>query len=437
MGSGEAMKIVIAVCLLAFGISQARQEPSEVRIRFLDSQTGFAIPAETIQLNRPTRLQAGLPAGVVSVKLDNQPRIVTVTSNGYRPLSFTILPTDTILQVRLSPTTLPEEFSSEAISRLREPHMIIVIGFVSDATKGTALSGVRVSASQSNATAETNGRGFFVLHIPAPTGYSSNTAFRTDIQFYKSGYRSLIRQGARVAVETTTKYRVRLEPGSGTQTLREQHRGDNAGQQDSDSGGPTISKRAASGAPTLPSSIRVGRDCSTSTSCTTVEVSALEDYTKHVLPNEWIASWLAESLKAGSVAVRSVGVWYTVHPKASSFDVCDTTACQVYDPDNSSSSTDAATDATAKNVLVQSGTDTVAKAEYAAENNHHSPCDDGQTGDGASWPCADDSVCRGQTLDGHGRGMCQRGSQRWAQGSKDMDWILTHYYPNFDKVTGN
>jgi peptidoglycan hydrolase-like amidase len=118
--------------------------------------------------------------------------------------------------------------------------------------------------------------------------------------------------------------------------------------------------------------------------------------------------------------------------------VCDTTACQVYDPDSSQGSTDAATDATAKNVLVQRGTDTVAKAEYAAENNHHVPCNDGQTGDGSSWPCADDKVCLGQAVNGHGRGMCQNGSQRWAsQSSKDMDWILTHYYPNFDKVVGN
>ena len=431
------MKIVITVFLLAFSTLQMHEEVSEVRIRFLDDQTGFAIPAETIQLNRPTRLQGELPAGVVSVKLDKQPTVVKVTANGYKPLSFALLPADTAIQVRLTPTVPPEEFSSGAISQLRKPNVIIIIGFVSDATRGTALPGVRVSASELNANAETNGRGFFVLRAPAPKRYSSNTAFRTDIEFYKTGYRSLVRQGARVAVETTTKYRVRLEPGTGTQSFHEQVRGDNADQQDSDSSAPTVSKKAGSGAPTLPSSIRIGRNCSTSTSCTTVEVSALEDYTKHVLPNEWIASWLAESLKAGSVAVRSVGVWYTLHPKASSYDVCDSTACQVYDPDKSSSSTDAATDATPKNVLVQSGTDNVAKAEYAAENNHHSPCDDGQTGDGASWPCADDSVCKGQTLDGHGRGMCQRGTQRWAQGSKDMDWILTHYYPGFNKVTGN
>jgi len=81
-------------------------------------------------------------------------------------------------------------------------------------------------------------------------------------------------------------------------------------------------------------------------------------------------------------------------------------------------STDTAVDATAKNVLVQSGTDSIAKAEYAEENNQHSPCDDGQTGDGSTWPCADDSVCRGQPLDGHGRGMCREGASGGHRGRK-------------------
>jgi len=42
-----------------------------------------------------------------------------------------------------------------------------------------------------------------------------------------------------------------------------------------------------------------------------------------------------------------------------------------------------------------------------------------------------DSVCAGQAFNGHGRGMCQWGTQRWATNqAKDWQWITNHYYNN-------
>jgi hypothetical protein len=57
-------------------------------------------------------------------------------------------------------------------------------------------------------------------------------------------------------------------------------------------------------------------------------------------------------------------------------------------------------------------------AEYSAENGN-------PTATGIS-----DSVCAGYTRQGHGRGTCQWGSQRWAsQAGRSHTWILEHYYP--------
>jgi hypothetical protein len=83
----------------------------------------------------------------------------------------------------------------------------------------------------------------------------------------------------------------------------------------------------------------------------------------------------------------------------------------------SETATDDAVDTTTKKVIVTKGTSVVAKAEFATENNKVA-CDDGKAGTGTTeWPCIDDAVCKGQTPKGHGRGMCQRGSQRWAKGT--------------------
>jgi SpoIID/LytB domain protein len=61
-----------------------------------------------------------------------------------------------------------------------------------------------------------------------------------------------------------------------------------------------------------------------------VNVVTLDDYTRGVTPREMPASWEASAVHAQAVAARTYG-WYAVqHPKDPDYDICDTTACQVY-----------------------------------------------------------------------------------------------------------
>ncbi len=78
-----------------------------------------------------------------------------------------------------------------------------------------------------------------------------------------------------------------------------------------------------------------------------VDVVDFKEYVKHVLPNEWIASWPADSLRAGAIAAKSYG-WYWVNQggKWNDADVFDSTCDQVYNPAVSYESTNAAVDAT-------------------------------------------------------------------------------------------
>jgi hypothetical protein len=77
-------------------------------------------------------------------------------------------------------------------------------------------------------------------------------------------------------------------------------------------------------------------------------------------------------------------------------------------------------------LLLKSGA--IFRAEYSAENNN-AGCGDGYSGTGTSggWPCISDARCKGYAKNGHGRGMCQWGSSRWAS-DKTYTWILNHYY---------
>jgi carboxypeptidase family protein/stage II sporulation SpoD-like protein len=80
-----------------------------------------------------------------------------------------------------------------------------------------------------------------------------------------------------------------------------------------------------------------------------VDAVNFRDYVKNVLPHEWIASWPAESLRAGAMAVKMYG-WYIVNiSKWSGIlpgnpDIVDNTCDQVYVPSTNDYRTDAAVD---------------------------------------------------------------------------------------------
>ncbi|MBW2732780.1 MAG: hypothetical protein JRH20_10345 [Deltaproteobacteria bacterium] len=174
----------------------------------------------------------------------------------------------------------------------------------------------------------------------------------------------------------------------------------------------------------LPATIRVWRrsQCSTGSCSCPVDEMPLEEYVKGVVPHEWIASWEMPSLQAGAIAVRTYAAsWVTKGGKYDCADVCDTTYTQVYKDERNDRGNEAV-DATRDMVLIESGQ--LVFAEYSAEN-----------GDPTAFGVVD-PLCAGKTVQGHGRGMCQWGSQRWALENKDFQWIATHYYPGSELQGG-
>jgi hypothetical protein len=193
----------------------------------------------------------------------------------------------------------------------------------------------------------------------------------------------------------------------------------------------------------------------------TVVVVPMESYTAVSLAREWFSTWAnydggSNSLKAGSVAVRSYAASYVNNPQTATYDICATTACQVYNGSPTANSTSAAEQTLGLVLLTDIGS--ISRTEYSAENNSLGfSCGDGftQPSDG---PCIFDPVCTGETRFGHGRGMCQWGSAKWATGLKiaknggtnypdnantgmtngypkqDWSWIVGHYYPNLRLV---
>lgn len=466
------MRKPFAVVLWSFVLSFVILFPTEAwaappRVRVIDSATGVTIGTET-------------RAAAQKTASNGRGERVDIERPGFRPMQVRAddLVEGAQIDVYLDRETPLRETSVEEVARLRRANAMLVQGFVVDDEAGAPLAGVAVEAPESVA-ATTDARGFFRMYVPVRARVENGR-----IAFRLRGYESLHRTNVELWPYGDWVYLIRLKRGSGTTTVDEAQRGIRASHRHGDElpgtgvqstpvdpelsfrmVGPASSAEALESTVPIPDVIRVGR-----LSTGGVDYRRLEDYCKVVLSGEWIVSWGQlsngmESLRAGAVAIRTYAIGFIRSPYASTYDICDTTSCQVYDPvryQNSQYSvlaSSAVEDTRGRVLLNASGGIEPRMAEYSSENNSLNcyrtvngvreyiacTCPDGQTGN-----CIPDPPCRGEARFGHGRGMCQYGSAAWATGlhvhrspyvshgygTKNWQSILTHYYPNLTLANG-
>ncbi|MEE2787481.1 MAG: SpoIID/LytB domain-containing protein [Myxococcota bacterium] len=173
-----------------------------------------------------------------------------------------------------------------------------------------------------------------------------------------------------------------------------------------------------------PDSIRIYRRGAENDSCLgRVDVIPLEEYVKGVVPHEWIASWTDESLRAGAIAARSYAWGHILGGgKYTCADLDDTTRSQVY-KDDRNEKVSRLVDSTRGVGIIRDGA--IVTTEYSAENGD-------PTEFGVSEP-----LCTGLERRGHGRGMCQWGTQRWSsQRDQTAEWMVAHYFPGATVTDG-
>jgi stage II sporulation protein D len=103
----------------------------------------------------------------------------------------------------------------------------------------------------------------------------------------------------------------------------------------------------------------------------TINTVLLEDYLQGVVPTEMPTSWAADAVRAQAVAARSYAVRLRDLGRYSGFDICDTTACQVYGGmGRETRGGNAAVKATAGKIVTYRGK--VALTQYSSSNGGHS-----------------------------------------------------------------
>jgi hypothetical protein len=413
-------------------------------LKLFSSQTGLAVKPEKIiifskdysakiidlKINSDNCYSANLPNGLYNI---------FIQSNGFLPMQteFALNNNEITYAIFLDPVESNNLLALNRIKSLLKQNSSLLLGFVTDFDNGIPLADVNILSSSNQLISKSGPNGYFQFYLPS----DCNTKNYINLAFEHSGYITESYTSFEITPYTDYVFTIRLKKTSnnisGTTSL------ENCNQCNSQS---IITDLPASGF-VLPMNIRVGRNCN-GTNCTYAEVYKLQTYCKRVLPAEIYACWGnlpggMNSLQACAVAVRTYGMYYVYNPiNPSLYDICDNTYCQ-YFGNTQSSNTNIAVDNTFGQFLANSSG--VVKSEYAAENNNKG-CGNSYSGTGSSWPCIYDPVCSGFSPNGHGRGLCQWGSVRWAAGSiitasspcsqgnahsygtKNWQQILDHYY---------
>jgi hypothetical protein len=461
-----ALILVVAVAALGYRngkltipalLAEAQAQPGSLNISFRDSLTGYAVSTQLTAENLSTRTRTALvtdAAGHGRYQLAAGRHNLEVAARGYRALKthFEVDPqTPLAVTVWLDPVEPPEELRPEVVTAKLRPGYTMLHGHVANA-QGQPLAGAGIRLENAGVETQTDERGYFLLYALVPPGNPTEELPKTDhLTADFAGFKAY-RITNVLLTEGDAHFKIELEQGEGTverdkghKLLRSAEELKDAQRRPQESAAdhnhsPQLETKIAGVAQAtnvaVPSTIRVGFNCSCAT-CSTVQVYTLDTYVRLGLDDEWISSWNSNSLKSGAIAFRSYGAYHVYHPRNANYDICSTTCCQVIDPNDSSVNTDNATSATSGIIVVNSALTEPFFAEYAAENNDNF-CADGFTGSPSfNWPCLNDFVDAGTTFNGHGRGMCQWGTQRWAiNQAKDWTWIVNHYYNDNGNPSG-
>lgn len=100
----------------------------------------------------------------------------------------------------------------------------------------------------------------------------------------------------------------------------------------------------------------------------TVNAVTLEHYLRGVVPREMPSSWTPAAVQAQSVAARTYAAQARTTPQARTYDICDTTSCQVYGGFSAEESgSNAAIDRTKGQILTNRGQE-IAFTQFSSSN---------------------------------------------------------------------
>ena len=449
---------LVSICLTTFYYGQ-----NQVNLHFINAANGYALRPQLVEITNKADSDVSYQItkeqithnGSYSFNIPDGEYHFLVQADGYGTMtSSSEIKNQTLhLTFNMEPMDVPKLLNTSYIRSFHTANSVVIAGCITDEKTGIPLNNVIIKTKDNVIKTKSNDEGYFQLLLPLPTT-PEEIPDRSILIVEKNGYDIKQYKNFDLFPNGDLILQVKLKTGSSisdenviknrtAEYILKQEHSENFSEEENKILSPTSSSCV--------NSIRVGSTCSPcATGCSVVNVVAFETYVKRSLAAEWYNCWgsLAggmNSLQAGAVAIRTYARWRIDNPLTSTYDICDNACCQGYSTTQYTNSDNAVINTTNYVLLNSSGN--IVKSEYASEQNNHPSCGNGSKGDGsATWPCTTDPVCSGKTYNGHGRGLCQFGSARWATGNvlstcgltsshgygtKTWQQILSWYYPSW------
>jgi hypothetical protein len=199
---------------------------SELDLRFIDESTGFVITPDNVKINRRNggseeyfdKTQRPI---TIQKQLENGLYDITVTANGYKPMStYFDLQSQTVnVNFNMTPVAVPKELSVAYVQSLHSSNSMVLVGTTIDDVTGKPLSDVEIFSKDGVARSKSDKKGFF--HIVVPLAYNKDQLKDRGVILYKKEkYKTEIRENFDMWPNGDAIVKIRMVRGNGQNRVR-------------------------------------------------------------------------------------------------------------------------------------------------------------------------------------------------------------------------
>ena len=209
-------------------VINSESKNSHLFLRFLDSETGYAIVPTRIEFRHHTKEDLNFHIdkdriasnGTLGQSLENGIYDIAVFADGYKEMRtyFELIDQELNVNFNLVALSPRQEYDVNRINYLHQEESVTVLGFIVDDMSGQPIPGVQIKSHNNNLLGKTNAAGYFQFQLLLPHESERNVVV-DKLFFEKDNYITEIRQNFDMYPNGDLILQLRMQLGTGINEL--------------------------------------------------------------------------------------------------------------------------------------------------------------------------------------------------------------------------